>query len=257
MRGLRLVFLFLLCTAFARAADGLALRPGEYLAYRVSWSLLGKAGEIEVSARAAADKSPAPCTEVLVRTASAGLARALYAFDGEVRSLFDATDGKLLSATATTRSKRKRTEASITLDHSTSRAAYVDHLDARRNTSVPLPTSPPQDLVTCLIESRDWFSQPGDKRAVSVLFDNQFYDLTLQAVRFERVQTEDGRRDALLVVPRMERNPRGLFKRGGEIRVWLDRAPPHLPVRFEVETKAGTAVALLTDYRPPLPSSPR
>lgn len=250
MPGLRFLLLVLLCAATGRSTAAPALRPGEYLAYRVSWSILGKAGLIEVSARAA-DENPADRTEVLVRTASAGVVRALYAFDGEVRSLFDATDGRLLSATAVTRSKKKSTDASIILDHAASRAAYVDHLDASRNTTVPLPATPPKDIVTCLVDTRAWFSRPGDTRAVSVLFDNQFYDLTLQAIRYERVRTENGRREALLVMPRMDGTQKGIFKRGGQIRVWLDRAPPHLPLRFEVGTSSGTAVALLTDYRPP------
>lgn len=232
------------------AAHALTLQPGERLAFRVSWGLFGKAGEIEISAAAAAT-TPEPLTEIVVQTSSSGFVRALYAFDGEARSLFNPADGRLLSATATTRSKRKSTKASITLDHQAAQATYVDHIDSARNTTVPLPGSRPMDLVTSLVEARAWGLRPGDQRVISVLFDDEFYDLTLHALRYEKVRTDDGRREALLVNPRMDKNPRGLFKRGGEIRVWLDRDPPHLPVRFEVKTKAGTAVALLTDYRTP------
>lgn len=246
--------LLLTLPALASAA-GLALQPGERLAYRVSWTLLGKAGEIEVAAHAAAEEPPSR-VEVVLRTASAGLVRTLYSFDGEVRSLFDAEDGRLLSATAVTRSRKKNTQASITLDHGTARATYVDHLDSARNTTVALPASPPMDLVTCLVEARAWFFQPGDSRKVSVLFDNRFYELVLEAVRYESVRTHDGRSEALLVVPRTSGSSAAFFKRGGEIRLWLDREPPHLPVRFEVQTKAGTAVALLTDYRAPEPALP-
>ena len=91
----------------------------------------------------------------------------------------------------------------------------------------------------------------GDKRDISVLFDDEFYDLTLHAVRYETIRTAEGRRQALLVTPRMDQKPRGLFKRGGQARVWLDKNPPHLPIRFEVQTKAGTAVALLTEHHAP------
>lgn len=234
----------------APAASPLAMQPGEKLTFRVSWGPLGKAGEVAISAGLSGDLDQ-PLTEVVVRTASAGLIRALYAFDGEARSLFDPEDGRLLSATATTRAKRKNTRASITLDHETARADYIDHLDNSRNTTMSLPSGRAMDLVTSLVEARAWSLGPGDSREVSVLFDDEFYDITLHAVRYETVRTSNGRREALLVTPRMDDKPRGIFKRGGEIRVWLDRAPPHLPLRFEVQTKAGTAVALLTDYRPP------
>lgn len=244
----------ILFAAFAAAAvssaGNLPLRPGERLTYRVSWSLLGKAGEIDVVARDATEQ-PAPCVEVLLRTASAGLVRTLYSFDGELRSLFDAEDGRLLAASAITRSRKKNTEASITLDHVAARAIYIDHLDSARNATVPLPASPPLDLVTCLVEAGSWVYRPGDSRTVAVLFDNRFHELVLEAVRYETVRAHDGRRDALLVKPRSARKPGTFFKRGGEIRLWLDRDPPRLPIRFEVETKAGTAVALLTDYQAP------
>jgi hypothetical protein len=243
-------------SATLAATTPLALQPGERLTFRVSWGPFGNAGEIDVSAVPAGDAAH-PLTEVRVRTTSAGFIRTLYAFDGEARSLFDPADGRLLAASAVTRSKKRRTDASITLDHTAARADYVDHLDAKRSVSVPLPGHRPMDLVTSLVEARAWSLRPGDKFPVSVLFDDEFYELTLHALRHEKVRTAGGRREALLVTPRMDGKPRGLFKRGGEIRVWLDRDPPHLPLRFEVETKAGTAVALLTDYRPPGADAPQ
>ncbi len=236
--------------ASASYAQPLALQPGERLDYRVTWGPLGRAGDLSILATRAGD-SAQPLTEVVVRTSSAGLVRMLYSFDGEARSLFDPEDGRLLSATATTRAKRKNTRATITLDHESASARYVDHLDASRNTEVALPEGRAMDLVTSLVEARAWDLRPGDVREVSILFDDEFYDLSLHALRYETVRTERGRREALLVTPRMDEKPRGIFKRGGEVRVWLDRAPPHLPLRFEVQTRAGTAVALLTDYRPP------
>lgn len=236
--------------AEAAPARPLTLQPGEQLVFRISWGVFGKAGEVKVSAVSVGD-SNVPRTEVVVQTASAGFVRALYAFDGEARSLFDPHDGRLLSATATTRSKRRDTRASITLDHQAARATYVDHVNAARNTTLPLPDSRPMDFVTSLIEARAWSLRPGDRHRVSVLFDDEFYDLTLHARGYETIRAEDGRREALLVTPSMEENPRGLFRRGGEVRVWLDRRPPHLPLRFEVKTKSGTATGLLTRYQPP------
>jgi hypothetical protein len=250
MRLLRLVSIFSAFAVSLCSATPLTLQPGERLTYRVSWGVFGKAGEVEVSAAAVGDQRT-PLTEVKIHTASAGLVRSLYSFDGEARSLFDPTDGKLLSASATTRSKKKNTRASITLDHEADRATYVDHLDSSRSTTVSLPGTRPMDLVTSLVEARAWSLRPGDKRDISVLFDDEFYDLTLHAVRYETVRTAEGRRQALLITPRMDQKPRGLFKRGGQVRVWLDKNPPHLPIRFEVQTKAGTAVALLTDHHAP------
>ena len=224
--------------------------PGESFTFRVAWGPLDKAGTIQVAAAAVADAGE-PRTEVVVHTASSGLVRRFCPFEAEARSLFDPDDGRLLSTTATTRTRKKTIRSSITFDASAARATYVDLDDPARNRTLSLPDTPPMDLVMMLVEARGWSLKPGDIRDVAVLFDNDLYSLTLHALRHERVRTDNGSREALLVTPRMDKNPRGLFKRGGEIRVWLDRAAPHLPVRCEVKTKAGTALALLTSYRSP------
>ena len=231
-------------------AAPLSTLPGESFTFRVSWGPLDKAGVIQVAAATVADAGK-PRTEVVVHTASAGLVRRFCPFDAEARSLFDPDSGRLLSTTATTRTTKKTIRSSLTFDPGAARATYVDLDDPARNRTLSLPDTPPMDLVTMLVEARGWSLSPGDNRDVAVLFDNELYSLTLHALRYERVRTENGSREALLVTPRMDKNPRGLFKRGGEIRVWLDRAAPHLPVRCEVKTKAGTAMALLTSYRSP------
>jgi hypothetical protein len=45
--------------------------------------------------------------------------------------------------------------------------------------------------------------------------------------------------------------PKGMFRRGGEVHVWVSADADRLPLRFEVKLKVGTAFAVLTDYRPP------
>jgi hypothetical protein len=49
----------------------------------------------------------------------------------------------------------------------------------------------------------------------------------------------------------METNPRGLFKKGGSVRVWISRDERHLPVMFEVSMGFGTGTAELAQYTPP------
>jgi hypothetical protein len=47
-----------------------------------------------------------------------------------------------------------------------------------------------------------------------------------------------------------------MFKRGGEVRVWVSQDDDQLPMRFEVKMKVGTGLAVLTDYEKPLSSRP-
>jgi len=88
-----------------------------------------------------------------------------------------------------------------------------------------------------------------------VLFDDEFYELVITAEAEETIKTRWGEKRTMVLVPRMETEPKGMFKRGGEVRVWVSQEEDHLPVRFEVKLKVGTGMAVLTDYqRTPKPA---
>lgn len=246
--------IFLAFAALAAQAETVALRDGERMEFRVSWGIFSHAGDIEVTAH---DEMKNGLSQTVVRTATStrGFIRRLYPFDGEAVSQFDATGGRLLAAQAVTSAGRKKTRASIVFDKATPSARYVDHLKPERSATLPVPPGDPMDLVTSLIQTRCWDIQPGQTQAALVLFDNQFYDLTIRAERIETIDTPWGRRSALLLTPRMETDPKGMFKKGGEIRVWISTDENRLPLRFEVKTKVGAATAVLTNYRPPVSPS--
>ncbi len=58
-----------------------------------------------------------------------------------------------------------------------------------------------------------------------------------------------GKFQALRIVPRMDKEtPRGLFARGGEIKVWISQGEKPLPVRMQLKLKYGTATLLLQEH---------
>lgn len=225
-----------------------ALRPGEAFTFKVTWGLLGTVGEIRVHD----DGEPADQTvAVSVDTRSAGVAKALFPFEGTVTSYFDPANGRLLRATAETKSRRKNTSASVEFDYALAEARYTDHFRPKRNATLPLPEQQPLELITGLIRARDLNLAPGDTRRVSILFDDEFYDLDLKAGDYEQVRTADGRVRALRITPEPVGQPKGMFRKGGAIHVWLADDAERLPVRIEVALKVGTAVALLTEHELP------
>lgn len=235
----------------ARADDAFALfRPGESLTYRVGWGMLGHAGDMKISAQAEMIDGK-PHIRTTTTTGTQGFVRLLYSFDGDAGMLFDAADGRLLNASARTRAGKKKTDASITFDYARREADYVDHLRPVRSTTLAVPPGRPMDLITALIQTRVWALSPGQSREAVVLFDNEFYPLLITAEREETIPTLQGPRKTVLLVPRMIGAPKGMFRRGGEVRVWVSADDDRLPLRFEVKLKVGTAYAVLSDYRPP------
>jgi hypothetical protein len=45
--------------------------------------------------------------------------------------------------------------------------------------------------------------------------------------------------------------PKGMFKRGSNVRVWISQDEQSLPVKFEVEFKFGVGISTLTKYTAP------
>jgi hypothetical protein len=252
---MRLKFaLFLLATLPAAAGIPLAMRDGEKFTYKVSWAVLIGAGEIKVFAQAYAADGMAQL-RVSATTATRGLARIFLPFDARGDSVFDLATGRIRSLFESSRLRGKHTEHSVTFDFAAEQAIYTVPGVAAKSREIPLPAGEPMDLITQLIQTRAWNLKLGEKRDVLVLFDDDFYELTIHAVEYEAVSTSLGTFNTLVLEPRMEKTaPKGMFKRGSKVRVWISQDELKLPVKFEVEFKIGTGVATLTRYEAPEPA---
>lgn len=240
--------------AVAPAAPPLA--PGEGLTYRVSWAGIG-AGEIKIAAQAEPEITP-PRLRVTTTTATKGFARAFLEFNASAESVFDAGTGRLKLLTEWSRQGKKISEHAVAFDYPAAQALYTVPGAPDRSRTLPLPAGEPLDLIGQLVQTRDWNLRPGEKRDALVLFNDDFYELTLHATGEEEVRTPLGKFKTLVLQPRMERTPpKGMFRKGSTVRVWIARDDPRrLPVKFEVEFKIGTGVATLIQYQPPAKSAP-
>jgi hypothetical protein len=157
----------------------------------------------------------------------------------------------------TSKSSRKETRTAVTFDYKNSIAHYTNAFAPEKTAELPMPPGDPMDLITSLVQTRSWDMKPGDKRDALVLFDDDFYELTIHAIRYENVYTSMGDFKTLVLEPRMDKTPpKGMFKRGSGVSVWISQDEKHLPVKFQVEFKFGAGVATLTHYDPPSASQP-
>ncbi|MEI6862126.1 MAG: DUF3108 domain-containing protein [Verrucomicrobiota bacterium] len=243
--------------AVVKSGDAVSLLPGELFKFQVGWGLFSGAGEIKVTATSSSLAGQL-LTRVTTQTATKGVIGALYSFTGEAVADFDSRDGRLLTAHADTRAGKKPTQMAVTFDYARSEAAYVDPLRPARTRMLSLPPGRPMDLITVLIQARAWNLKPGEKHAALVLFDDEFYPLTITAQKVENISTPKGRRDAMMLIPEMAGPPKGMFKKGGAVKVWISNDRDRLPLKFEVKVKVGTATATLVDYQPPasVPAKP-
>jgi len=239
----------LLLSASLLEATPLALSHGEVLTYRVGWGLFINAGEITIAARQD-DAPPTPQLRVTTTTATRGFLRGFFPFDATGESWFRLSDGRILGSSEQSLSKKKQTRQSLAFDYVRGKATYVNAVRPEKNAELDLPAGDPMDLITSLVQTRTWDLKPGEKQDALVVFDDDFYELTIYADGYEEVRTPLGKFRALRLTPRMEKTePKGMFKRGSEVHVWISQDGRRLPVKFQVDFKFGAGVATLVDHQ--------
>lgn len=252
MKFARIFFLFPFLLAAAAAQDTqLALSDGEQLTFRVAWGIFGNAGEIDISAETETNDG-APFLAITTKTSTQGVLKRFFPFEAEAQSVYDMRTKQMTVHTENSASNKKKTNIALEFDYAKSVMKFTDFMDSAKNKELPLPAGNPNDLISSLVLTRTWDLKPGEKRDLNVLFEDELYELTLYALRYEEVKTRLGTFNTLVYEPRMEKTPpKGMFKRGSNVHVWISQDGQRLPVRFEVEFKFGAGVATLIRYQPP------
>ncbi|MBI2510557.1 MAG: DUF3108 domain-containing protein [Opitutae bacterium] len=244
----RLFLLLVLSSPILRAAPFTGMVDGERFTYKVGFAIFPHAGDITISA--IAEKSPEgrALMRVTTETASRGIVRGLYEFDNTANVLIDVASGRALSIQESGEDPKRKTDTATTFDYEKRIAHHVDRSRPERTADVTIPAGDPIDLISALVQTRDWNLKPGEKRDVLMVFGRDLYPLSIYAEGYEDVRTPIGKFKTLVLVPRMEKDPKGLFKKGGEIKVWIAQDGSRLPVKMQLKLKFGTASLLMTKY---------
>lgn len=230
------------------AAPFTGMVDGECFTYKVGFAIFPHAGDITITAKS--EKSPEGRTLMRVNTdtRSRGIVRGLYEFDNTANVLIDVASGRALSIHETGEDPKRKTDSETVFDYEKRIARHVDRSRPERSVDIPIPDGDPIDLISALVQTRDWNLKPGEKRDVLMHFGRDLYALSIYAEEYEEVRTPIGRFRTLVLVPRMDKDPKGLFKRGGEIKVWIAQDGSRLPVKMQLKLKFGTASLLMTKY---------
>jgi hypothetical protein len=245
------LLLFLCLPGFAFAAPFVAIKDGETFTYKVGFGIFGHAGDIVIAGQNDASAGQ-DHIRITVDTRSRGIVRGLYEFDNKAVALIDRPTARLLSVKETGADPKRPIDNEFVIDYAKRRATYTDRVRTGRSAELALPEGgDPIDLISALVQTRDWSLKPGEKRDVVMQFGRDFYAISLHAVGFEEVRTPMGKYKTLVLVPRMEKDPKGLFKKGGEIKVWIAQDGSRLPVKMQLKLNFGSATLSLSSYKEP------
>ena len=245
------IFLLLCLPGLALAAPFVAIKDGESFTYKVGFGIFGHAGEIVIAGKNDATAGH-DYIAITAGTTTRGFVRGFYQYDNNAVALIDRPTGRLLSVKETGADPKRSIDSEFLIDYDQRHGTYTDHVRKERSLEVPLPEGgDPIDLISALVQTRDWNLKPGEKRDVVVQFARDFYAISIQAEGYEQVHTPMGDYKTLVLVPRMDKDPKGLFKKGGQIKVWIAQDGSRLPVKMQLKLNFGTATLLLTDYKAP------
>ncbi|MDI1318630.1 MAG: DUF3108 domain-containing protein [bacterium] len=241
--------ILLLCLpCLATAAPFTAFRDGETFTYRVGFAIFTHAGDITIAAH---DQKLGGLDVVSVTTdtKSRGIVRGLYAFDNQAEVVIEKSSGRMMRVKESGADPKRATDTEMVFDYKARQAHYTDRVRTERTTDIPIPEGNPVDLISALVQTRDWNLKPGEKRDLLVQFGRDFYPLSIYADSYEEVRTPLGTYRTLLLIPRMEKDPKGLFKKGGEIKVWISQDASNLPVKMQLKLGFGSATLSLSNYK--------
>lgn len=245
--------LFFLVTVSAGATTFHAFGDGEKLVYRVGWGVLTGAGQITIAARAESGEGGKPLMRITLTTESKGIVRGVYKYESVAEVLLEQETGRLLWAKEVGNNRGKPVDSRTDFDYAANIARHRDvHRPGRNRDLVLKPEIIPVDLVSTLVATRSWNLKPGDARDVVVFAGRDLFPVTVHAEALENVKTALGEFQTLVLVPRMEKEePRGIFKRGGAVKVWIAQKEPFLPVQMRLELNFGKATLTLIEHQPP------
>jgi hypothetical protein len=229
------------------------LRPGETLAFNLNWGILA-AGETHLETTTI-DTPDGPRLRVDVRTRSKGLAETIYPLRNDSITLIDLASGRTLSIEIEGKEGKKTVRKKTVFDYEKGEVIHTDEVKPHRSGRTKLPESPVYDLMVTVMQVRIWNMQPGEKRRVLCVVEDDIYDLELSAGRVQKIKTPAGTFEAIEVEPKQIGELKGIFRKGGSMRYWISRSEAPQIVRMEFKAGFGTFTASLASATVPPPPS--
>jgi hypothetical protein len=213
--------------------------PGESMEFAVAYGVL-PAGTLNIGIRELDTLDGRPAYHIVFRAVSNQAISYVYDISSVEESWFDAREFYSLRYTReSTENDKKRTKE------------YV--FDQRRQVRIEpdgdvSPASPRAvDQVAMFYYVRLLPLEPGAKFVLRNQADPDDNPLTIEVLKRERIKVPAGSFDTF-VLDLDVKTDSGLFKKGGENRIWVTTDPRHVPVKISSKIGIGSFEAELVDY---------
>lgn len=222
-----------------RSAAEFMSAQGESLTYRIT--LLG----LPVGAGELTAKREPNGVRISLRVTSNALIATLYPVDDLVETRL--LNGNYIITRIRQREGSFRGERGFTLFLREKSVFWIDLLK-KVSTREPLPSSDVLDILSGLYYLRNRPLRVGRTESLQIFDSNVFTTVPVDVLRREELELPGaGKTTTLLLHPRIATE--GIFRRTGEILIWVTDDDRHVPVRVETSVLPGRVTAELVDSR--------
>jgi hypothetical protein len=225
-------------TAVSPGAVGFG--AGEKLVFSVQYGLI-TAGEATLEVRNIANVNGRPCYRIVSDARTNDFFSKFYAVRDRYESFMDTTELYSLRYEKHVREGKFKRDETVEFDQTAHKATYKDKV-------VPIPPRV-QDVLSALYYVRTLPLEVGQAVSIANHTDRKNYPLMVKVHGRERVKTEAGEFDCLVVEPIL-RGP-GIFTQKGRITVWLTDDARRMPVLVKSKVVIGHVAAVLKSYQLP------
>jgi hypothetical protein len=137
----------------------------------------------------------------------------------------------------------RRKDRVIAFDRGAAHANWTDNINkVTREIKVSAAVA---DTLSGIYMVREMKLEPGKPVRFDMIDDDSFYNVEVEVLRREKLDTIFGEIDTIVVHPRLKSE--GLFLRKGEIHIWLTDDERHIPVKMKSKVKIGSINATLVE----------
>lgn len=246
LRGaVSLLFFAFVFTAYAEAEPAVALPnvpwKAERLVFELSWfKLKGGTAVMEISEE---DVQGRRIYHVSSVTVSNKFVDTFYKVRDRVDSFIYADNLSSYRYKVHQEEGRFRRDKEISFDYSKGTATYIKDQKASVH-SIP---SSVQDALSALYYLRTKKVTVGETETINVFEDKKLWQLEVQILGKEKIQTPAGAFDTIMVKPILKFE--GIFQNKGDVYIWLTDDNRRMPVRMRSKIKIGSISADLLEYK--------
>lgn len=221
-------------------------KPGEFLAYDISWSDYLTAANATITVKDKHSSFGSTAYYLVAEGQPVGLLAAIYSVYYKVDSLVDVFTLLPQRGSVFSQEGRHRRMQVTRFDQRRQQATYEMTTTTVYKRELRL-TSRAQDPLSALFYLRTLPMRQGETTPLAVVNDGEFYDANVTVAARETIETPLGRQSAWKLVPRISNS---LGKPvGDEIAIWISDDSRRLPLRIDARLDVGVFRLVLREAR--------